>query len=125
MKKKFNFLPIILFAILLTGIVNVRAQWITQSFSLKAGWNAVYLHVDATHTTLDDLIGNDLANPIQEIWLWNPAPSTLQFVTSPQDPVGTGTQWSSWARPGGSTASLNRLVGNAAYLVRVDANVPN
>jgi hypothetical protein len=51
-------------------VAPVQAQWITQSLDLKAGWNAVYLHVDASHETLDTLVGADQANPIQEIWMW-------------------------------------------------------
>src|SRR5262245_29661008 len=63
---------------------GVQAQWITQTNQLRAGWNAVYLHVDASHATLDQLVGSDLGNPIQEIWYWLPALPTGQFVESPQ-----------------------------------------
>ena len=34
-----------------------RAQWITQTNALRPGWNAVFLHVDASHATLDQLVG--------------------------------------------------------------------
>jgi hypothetical protein len=123
MKKNRFLMKLTALAILGTAL-STHAQWITQSFVLKAGWNAVYLHVDATHTTLDALVGTDFTNPIQEIWLWNPAPSTMQFVQSPQVPTGGGTQWSPWVRSGGTPSSLQRLIGNAAYLVRVDGTVP-
>ena len=36
-----------------------RAQWTTQSITLKPGWNAVYLHVDATHTNLDGSVAGE------------------------------------------------------------------
>jgi hypothetical protein len=100
----------------------VSAQWVTQSLSLKAGWNAVYLQVDPSHDTLENLVGADLANPIMEVWLWAPPASTLQFVQSPQQPV-EGAQWMSWDRNSPDTQLLQRLVGNAAYLVRVATNV--
>src|SRR3954465_9564105 len=82
---------------------SLQAQWQTQSFDLKAGWNAVFLHVDADHTTLDALIGNDPNNPIQEVWRWNP-PATTQFTDSPLNP-NTGSEWSSWVR----TKQINSL----------------
>ena len=87
---------------------------------LRAGWNGIYLHVDASHTSLDSLVAN-FPN-IQEIWYWRPALPTGQFITSPQNPVGTGSQWSSWTRALGAASNLKRLVGNGAYLVRVANN---
>ena len=94
-----------------------RAQWITQSFQLKAGWNAVYLHVDATHSTLDNLIGTDVTNPIQEIWMWAPPANTAQFVTSPQTPSVT-PNWLYWTRSQAPSPSLARLSANVACLRR-------
>lgn len=100
-----------------------RAQWITQTNALKPGWNSVFLHVDASHATLDQLVGNDLTNPIQEIWYWQPALPTGQFVESPQVPTSAGTQWSTWTRLAGPASALRRLTGNGAYLVKVANNV--
>lgn len=96
---------------------SARAQWQTQSVTLKPGWNAVFLHVDAAHVLLDNLITN-AANPIAEVWLWQPAVSTLQFTITPQQPSGANSQWAVWDRSPVVTDSLVRLIGNAAYLVR-------
>lgn len=112
---------LILGSLLLT--ISVQAQWITQSVNLKAGWNAVYLHADASYDTLDEQIAFDSGNPIQEIWLWTPIPTTMQFVQSPREPVDSGSQWASWKRTAaGGSSLLQRLIGNAAYLVYVDPN---
>ena len=73
--------------VLLGSIRWANAQWQTQSFLVKPGWTAIYLHVDPSYTNLDYMIGNDRNNPISEVWLWEPAASTLQFVTSPQAPI--------------------------------------
>lgn len=96
---------------------GARAQWLSQTNVLPPGWSAVYLHVDASHATLDQLIGADAANPILEVWLWQPPVSSLQFVQSPALPVGNGTQWASWVRNNPGSA-LQRLPGNVACLVR-------
>ena len=96
---------------------DAGAQWKTQQFLLKPGWTAIYLNVDASHETLGTLIGNDPGNPIDEVWMWQPSPSTLQFIDDPQIPTGTGAQWASWKRPLGPTSVLQRLVPNAAFLV--------
>ncbi len=103
--------------VLLSIGLSAPAQWLTQSIALTNGWNAVYLHVDASHDTLDESIPFDASNPIQEIWLWTPATTTMQFVQSPQEPV-IGSQWASWKRSAaGGSSLLQRVIGNAAYLV--------
>ena len=109
-------------ALLLGACVPGRAQWITQTNSLRPGWNSVFLHVDASHATLDQLVGNDLTNPIEEVWYWQPPLPTGQFIESPQVPVSNGSQWSSWTRLLGPASALQRLTGNGAYLVRIASN---
>lgn len=118
-----NWIRLWLTAIVLLFLVAPRifAQWVTQSITLTNGWNAIYAHVDASHTDLNSLIASDVTNPITEVWRWNPATS-IQFLDDPQAPVNTGSQWTSWERSNPSSA-LQRLVGNSAYLVRVGTNV--
>lgn len=114
----------LLASLVAVGAVPAQAQWITQSFALRAGWNAVYLHVDASHDTLEHLVGDDPGNPILEVWEWRPAPTTQQFVQSPQEPADSGSQWLSWVRNDPNPGTLERLHGNAACLVRVAAATP-
>ena len=101
--------------------LSAHGQWITQNVALTNGWNAVYLHVDASHTTLNDSVASDPANPILEVWRWHPSTS-LQFVESPTQPLDTGSQFSAWDRSD-PVSPLQRIVGNSAYLVRVGTNV--
>lgn len=109
-------------AIIFGVAAPARGQWITQTNALKPGWNAVYLHVDASHGTIDQLVGGDPSNPIVEIWYWQPMLPTGQFVESPQIPTSGGSQWVLWSRLPGKNSVLKRLVPNGAYLVRVPAN---
>lgn len=108
--------------LLLAGAIPAPAQWLTQSLALKPGWSAVYLHVDASHDSLSNLVAADLSNPITEIWMWSPPSSTVQFVNSPQTPSSSGGQWISWDRQDISASSLQNLVGNAACLVHIPTN---
>lgn len=106
-------------AVVIGAARDVRGQWITQTNTLKAGWNAVFMQVDASHATLDQIVGADISNPIQEIWYWQPALPTGQFIDSPQTPTSGGSQWTTWKRLTGPTSVLKRLTGNGAYLVKV------
>jgi hypothetical protein len=103
----------------LLWMLPVSAQWITQTNTLRSGWNAVYLHVDASHVPLTDLMAS--ATSITEVWLWSP-PSTAQFIESPVNPSATSGQWSKWTRTEGASSPLQRLVPNAAYYVKVSGN---
>lgn len=110
---------------LLAGaVLPARAQWITQTFALKTGWNAVYLHVDPSYATLDQLIGAaaPVILPIDEVWRWNPALSDSQFVLSPQKPSDSPTQWTSWKASASGASAMNRFVPNSAYLVHCTAD---
>ena len=100
--------------------VQTYAQWVTQENNLTEGWNAVYLHVDTSYTSLENLV----ENPIQEIWLWEPAP-VQQFIDSPLEPTGKGSRWMSWNRTNQLSSGLERLMGNAAYLIRISKPSPN
>lgn len=116
MNKK---LSLILVCFLVGFALPARAQWVTQTLALKTGWNAVFLHVDAPHADLNQLVGSGapVLTPIQQVWRWNPNLGTAQFVQSPQQPLDSGSQWSSWRRSSPTTATLDRLTGNSAYLV--------
>ena len=101
-----------------------RAQWLTQSVDLKAGWNSMFLHVDPSHATLDELVATDPSFAIEEVWMWRPELSAQQFVDSPQSPASTDSRWTSWTRVQGPNSALRKLAPNTAYLVRVKASVP-
>ena len=110
-----------LLALVLLGCsLTARAQWLTQSIGLSNGWNAVFLHVDASHTNLNALVAGDVTNPILEVWRWNPR-SLAQFSDSPVLP-SSAVEWTSWSRTNASSV-LQRLIGDSAYLVRIPTNV--
>jgi hypothetical protein len=94
---------------------TAQAQWQSTTYTLKGGWNSIYLHGDATHATLEALFAS---NPeVIEVWRWNPNPDQVQFTTSQLIPSAGTAEWSTWVR-GGSANSLAKLVGQTAYLVK-------
>lgn len=103
-------------------VTAAQAQWQTTTYTLKGGWNSIYLHGDATHATLDELFAS---NPeVVEVWRWNPNPSQVQFISSPLIPSAGTPEWSTWVRDGSSN-SLGQLLGQTAYLVKCSGSTSN
>lgn len=91
-----------------------RAQWQSTTYTLKGGWNAVYLHGDASHATIDALFA--ARTEIVSVWRWNPNPNQIQFSSSTLVPTNGTPEWSVWTRNGTNNTLLS-LSGPAAYLV--------
>lgn len=114
MKKTIKYIS---FLFLVAGLIMpANAQWKSESFTLERGWNAIYTHVDASHTTIENLTQD--SGVIEEVWKWNPKLSTLQYVQSPDQPLNNSSRWLSWTSADKSGSPLQKLVGNAAYLVK-------
>jgi len=99
---------------------TAHAQWQSTTYTLKAGWNSIYLHGDATHATPDQLFASHSA--VTEVWRWNPNPNQTGFTTTPLLPSNGTPEWSKWVR-GGPAASLIGLTGQSAYLVKCSGPV--
>jgi hypothetical protein len=104
--------------LLLAGAGVAHGQWQDVTYTLKGGWNAIYLHGEATHAPLETLFsGSAAALQVQEVWRWNPGPNRLQFLASPQSPTQGSPDWSVWVR-GNVGNTLGGMTGQAAYLVK-------
>ncbi len=100
---------------------TARAQWQTTTYTLQGGWNAIYLHGDASHVTPDVLFA---ANPeVVSVWRWNPNPTQTQFTNSPLIPSVGAVEWSVWNRGSPGTSTLASLPGQHAYLVQCTGTV--
>lgn len=107
-------------ASLLTA-VTVHAQWKTTTYSLKGGWNAIYLNGDAPQDTLENLFPAGVI----EVWRWNTNPTQTQFSQSPLIPSAGTPEWGVWRRGLPLESSLSQLFGQSAYLVRCAGNATN
>ena len=96
------------------------AQWMTENFSLKAGWNAIWLPLDCTHDVPEVILNNPA---IEEVWRWERPASNTQFIDSPVAPVQEDAQWKVWKRGQPGATTLGSLTGNSGYLVRVTDGV--
>jgi len=108
-------------ALLCAFAAGLKAQWLTQTLPLRPGWNAVFLHVDPSHQTIDEMVALDESFAVEEVWMWRPEVSGQQFTLNPQVPTNGDSRWVSWSRQEGQDSQLRRMSPGIAYLVRVNA----
>jgi hypothetical protein len=102
----------LLFIVLATA---AQAQWQTTNYSLKGGWNSIYLHGDASHAAPATLFASE--TEVLEVWRWNPNPNPLQFTAAPLVPAPGTSDWTVWKRDL-SVVALSQMVGRRAYLIK-------
>ena len=97
-----------------------QAQWRSVTYSLQTGWNAIYLHGDASHDTIANLFPENENGEVTEVWAWNPDADQVQFTATPLAPSAGAVEWAVWRRSEGGDM---RLAGQTAYLVKCSADV--
>jgi hypothetical protein len=102
--------------------MKASAQWTKESYPLKSGWNGIWLSLDCSDRTMEDVLSS--YPQIVEVWRWNPLASTVQFIDSPNMPIAPDAQWAVWRRGDVVNSTFGRLTGNASYLVRVEDGAP-
>ena len=100
----------------LVAVPAAQAQWQNVAYSLHGGWNAIYLHGDATHATPDQLFAAN--TEVISVWRWIPNPNPAQIGGSSLVPSSTSPEWSVWVRGAPEQTTLSMMSGQSAYLVR-------
>jgi hypothetical protein len=120
MNSLFRFRWLVALALVVLGTSRASAQWVTESYPLLPGWNGIWVPHDCSYTTLDTLLAGQPL--IEEVWLWNPVGRAAAFATSPTVPLAPDVAWQVWRRGKPTETTLTKLVGGAAYLVKVGSN---
>ena len=97
---------------------------ISQEFTLQPGWNAVFLNVQPTANTMQDVFGG---LPISSIWRWADPKSGPQFITDQSESLMDTAKWQIFLptnRVESFQNNLFRVFRHAAYLVKLDTNAP-
>jgi hypothetical protein len=92
-----------------------HAQWQTVNYTLRGGWNSIYLHGDANHASIAQIFPP--SSNVLSVWRWNPNPNPLQIGTSSLIPTVGTAEWSTWTRVTTDVDTLASLPGQTAYLV--------
>jgi len=106
----------------LVGTITAHAQWTTQSFNLKPGWNAVYLEVQPEPADCDLVFAG---TPVESVWFWNQRFSSVQFIQDPNELVVGQNDWLAYLptnAPASPARNLFALAGGRPYLIRLPDN---
>jgi hypothetical protein len=129
LSRKLRTLPFLVLGFVLSFSTICSAQWVTESYPLKPGWNAIWLSHDCSSLSDDTTrsIGDVLAQTpqIEEVWRWNPLGSSVQFTQSPGKPIAKDASWAVWRRGDQTNTTLGTLTGNSAYLLKVASTAPS
>ncbi len=89
----------------------------TQTISLNAGWNAVFLEVEPMDVTPAKVFSG---HPVDLVAAYFPHAESTQFVTDPGTQLFKGLGWGVWYsedRPDAFLKSLSAIYGQQAYLI--------
>ncbi len=116
MKKSTCLATVFLFTVLALAAGPVWAEIVDQTFTLRPGWNAVFLEVEPVST---DPAAVFSGLPVQSIWRWNPQNSTVEFIQDPDTLVPDDPQWMVYYPGNPVLTNLYSVSGEAAYLILV------
>lgn len=109
--RRYGVISLVVVAVCCLSAASLKAQWQTENYSLKAGWNAIWLPLDVSYATMEEIVPAS----VDEVWRWNAnVAGTFNSV-----PNQTDLQWSVWRRGDPAGTNFGLMDPNYAYLIRV------
>jgi hypothetical protein len=103
---------------------GMHAQWVQQTISLKAGWNAIFLNVQPEPADCDALFAG---LPVESVWDFNPSVNAPQFVQDLASLIPGSPGWLTWfpaTSPQSGIGNLFAMRDGRPYLVKLADNAP-
>lgn len=105
----------------LLSVVSARAQNVTQTLNLHAGWNAVWLEVAPVNAQISAALAG---LPIDSVWTYRDRVSSTDFIQNPGEPTWNRDRWLAYV-PTNRIESINNdlftLQANRAYLINASS----
>lgn len=112
-------LCLLLVIVLFVLCTPAHAQWMTHTFTLNAGWNAVFLDVEPEPQDCATVFSG---LPIDSVWYWSPNNSSVQFTRNPNDIGPDDPDWRVYfpeTSLGRASTTLRVVRGNRPYLIKI------
>lgn len=104
---------------LLLAPLAPRAADMTQSITLKPGWNAIHIALEPSEKEIASVFAGI---PVRSVWRWIPGRNDAQFIRDPAEGLESIEGWFAWfpePRPDAMLTNLHTIDGNTSYLVRL------
>lgn len=96
-------------------VPGLRAQWVTETYTLKPGWNAVWLPLNVSHTTMQQL----LPASVTRVHMWTNSKAGMLTPNPFADPVPVSLQWEKWSKDPTEKTTFSEMLPNVAYLIEL------
>jgi hypothetical protein len=110
--------------LLLTAMLPLGAQVLTQSFTLQPGWNAIWLQVQPDSVAVPEVFADV---PFASVWTCSERLSSVQFIQDTNEPVWNKSKWLVCFPTNQIESRFNTLAAvyaPRAYLIKVATNAP-
>jgi len=104
-----------LLAVLCSLAPTLQAQWNTETYTLKPGWNAIWLPLDVSHATMEQI----LPAQVTRVHMWTNSKAGMLTPNPFADPVPVSLQWEKWSRDPAEKTTFSNLLSNVAYLIEL------
>jgi hypothetical protein len=104
-----------LMAILCTLTPALQAQWSTETYVLKPGWNAIWLPLNISHATMPQI----LPPQVTRVHMWTNSKSGMLTPNPFADPVPVSLQWEKWSKDPAEKTTFSEMLPNVSYLIEV------
>lgn len=96
-----------------------RGQTVTQTLTLRPGWNAVFLEVEPADNSPAAVFAGV---PIESVWTRADVVASAEFIQDPSERAFSRASWLGWFAPGRPDAflsNLQALQAHRAYLIKL------
>src|SRR5437660_1209636 len=103
-------------------IESAGAQNVTQTFTLQAGWNSIYLEVEPTDRETAAVFSN---LPVASVWTPTDRLSSVDFIQNQNEANWNQSGWLVWfpsSKPEALLSSLYSVLVNRPYLIKLEGN---
>lgn len=101
------------------GAGRVLAADLSQTITLKPGWNAIHIELEPNEKDIGTVFAGI---PVRSVWRWIPGKDTGQFIRDPAEGLESIEGWFAWfpePRPDSMLTNLFTIDGGTSYLVRM------
>ena len=105
----------------LCATAGKASSLVTQTFSLRSGWNAIWIEVEPTNAAIASVFG---ALPVESAWTFKARDAALDYIQDASEPIWNRDRWMSWVpanRPESLANNLFVVTRHRPYLLKLTA----